>query len=143
MTEYFTQKIMIYIIGGTGSHRYPIGFSGDTYMDWSSLQFQTTFTATAANVLFWWSHDIGGHRSHDSAAYDPELYLRWLQWGAHAPILRTHPQPDPKVERRPYGYSLPVATYMSDAMRRRARLVPMLATALHSFESSALSPLRR
>ena len=128
---------------GVGSHRYPIGFSGDTYMEWSSLQFQTTFTATAANVLFWWSHDIGGHRSkQDFAAYDPELYLRWLQWGTHAPILRTHPQPDPKVERRPYGYGLPIATYLSDAMRRRARLVPLLATALHAFETSALSPLR-
>jgi hypothetical protein len=71
---------------GLGSHRYPIGFSGDTYMEWSSLAFQPEFTATAANVMFWWSHDIGGHRStvdaalprgHTDAAYDPELYLRW------------------------------------------------------------------
>ena len=100
---------------GLGSHRYPIGFSGDTYMEWRSLAFQPYFTATAANVAFWWSHDvrcdvnflhessmdfridtvfvavqIGGHRStvdaasprgHTDAAYDPELYLRWLQWG--------------------------------------------------------------
>ena len=26
--------------GGLGSHRYPIGFSGDTYMEWSTLAFQ-------------------------------------------------------------------------------------------------------
>jgi alpha-glucosidase (family GH31 glycosyl hydrolase) len=51
-------------------------------MEWSTLQFQPLFTATAANVLFLWSHDIGGHRSHhNAAAYDPELYLRWLQFG--------------------------------------------------------------
>jgi hypothetical protein len=43
--------------------RYPIGFSGDTYMEWSSLAWQPQFTATAANVLFYWSHYIGGHRS--------------------------------------------------------------------------------
>jgi len=38
--------------GGLGSHRYPIGFSGDVVPDWASLEFQPYFTATAANVLF-------------------------------------------------------------------------------------------
>jgi hypothetical protein len=32
-------------------------------MEWSSLAWQPAFTATASNVLFYWSHDIGGHRS--------------------------------------------------------------------------------
>lgn len=68
--------------------------------------------------------------------------LRWLQWGTHAPILRTHPQPDPLVERRPYGYALPIATYMGDAMRRRGQLVPTLASALRAFETTAVSPIR-
>eukprot|EP01049_Picozoa_sp_SAG25_P021340 SAG25_NODE_7863_length_453_cov_0.912429_2_plen_47_part_01 len=36
---------------GLGSHRHPIGFSGDTYMEWESLAFQPYFTATASNVL--------------------------------------------------------------------------------------------
>lgn len=46
--------------------------------------------------------DIGGHRSHgDEQAYDGELYLRWLQWGAHAPILRTHPQVRARYHRWP------------------------------------------
>ena len=35
---------------GLGSHRYPIGFSGDTVATWDSLDFQPFFTATAANV---------------------------------------------------------------------------------------------
>jgi hypothetical protein len=144
--------------GGLGSHRYPIGFSGDTYIEWETLRFQPYFTATASNVLFAWSHDIGGHRStecpsttepaepcefnHTDAAYDPELYLRWLQWGAHSPILRTHPQPDPKVERRAWGYPLPVAEYMRAAFARRARLVPALFTANHALETTAVAALR-
>ena len=66
--------------------------------------------------------------NHTVAAYDPELYLRWVQWGAHSPILRTHPQPDPHVERRAWGYSLPVSEYMRAAFSRRARLVPSLFT---------------
>lgn len=36
--------------GGLGSHRYPIGFSGDTIVTWKSLEFQPYFTATASNV---------------------------------------------------------------------------------------------
>ena len=38
---------------GLGSHRHPIGFSGDTYMEWSTLKFQPYFTATASNVLYY------------------------------------------------------------------------------------------
>ena len=144
--------------GGLGSHRYPIGFSGDTYMEWESLAFQPYFTATASNVFFYWSHDIGGHRStrcpsttepgepcefgHTQAAYDPELYLRWVQWGAHSPILRTHPQPDPKVERRPFGYPLPVSEYMRSAFARRGRLVPALFTANRKAQEASVPALR-
>ena len=32
---------------GPGSHRYPIGFSGDTHITWESLDFQPYFTTTA------------------------------------------------------------------------------------------------
>ncbi|MGL3600341.1 TIM-barrel domain-containing protein, partial [Veillonella sp. ZSJB6] len=47
---------------GPGSHRYPVGFSGDTLISWASLAFQPYFTATASNIGYgWWSHDIGGH----------------------------------------------------------------------------------
>src|SRR5690606_8687754 len=43
--------------GGLGNHRYYVGFSGDTYVTWESLQFQPYMTATASNVLYgWWSH---------------------------------------------------------------------------------------
>ena len=35
---------------GIGSHRYPIGFSGDTTITWESLKFQPYFTANASNV---------------------------------------------------------------------------------------------
>ena len=48
--------------GGMGNHRYQIGFSGDTYITWNSLDYQPYFTSTAANVGYgYWSHDIGGH----------------------------------------------------------------------------------
>ena len=72
--------------GGLGSHRYGQGFSGDIEMlDWDNLAYQPFFTATAANVLFsLWSHDVTGPNR------DPELLVRWTQWGALSPMLRFH-----------------------------------------------------
>ena len=35
---------------GPGSHRYPVGFSGDTHITWESLDFQPYFTSTASNI---------------------------------------------------------------------------------------------
>ncbi len=46
--------------GGLGNHRYQIGFSGDNYVTWKSLDFLPWFTATASNVCYgFWSHDLG------------------------------------------------------------------------------------
>ena len=88
--------------GGLGNHRYYIGFSGDAYVVWTALQFQPYLTAAAANVAYgWWSHDIGGHMG---GATEPELYTRWVQFGALSPILRVHSTKDPRAERRPWGY---------------------------------------
>eukprot|EP01116_Phalansterium_solitarium_P021368 TRINITY_DN6617_c0_g2_i1.p1 TRINITY_DN6617_c0_g2~~TRINITY_DN6617_c0_g2_i1.p1 ORF type:complete len:338 (-),score=67.08 TRINITY_DN6617_c0_g2_i1:896-1909(-) len=73
--------------GGLGNHRLSdIGFSGDVITSWASLGFQPYFTVTAANVGFMWSHDLGGFFGQPS----PELYTRWIQWGAYSNILRTH-----------------------------------------------------
>ena len=44
---------------GIGSHRYPLGFSGDTVINWKVLNFQPYFTANAANCGYtWWSHEV-------------------------------------------------------------------------------------
>ncbi len=110
--------------GGLGSHRYPIGFSGDSIVSWRSLAFQPYMTATAANVAYgWWSHDIGGHMS---GIEDPELYLRWLQFGALSPILRLHSTKNPYHERRPWGHGAEVAGPAREAMQLRHALIPYL-----------------
>lgn len=43
--------------GGLGSHRFPIGFSGDAETSWDMLRQQCYMTPTAANVALQWSHD--------------------------------------------------------------------------------------
>ena len=110
--------------GGLGSHRYPVGFSGDTIVSWSSLAFQPYFTATAANVGFgWWSHDIGGHFR---GIEDPELFTRWVQFGALSPIFRLHSTKNPYHERRPWAYDAEVFRITQAAMQLRHALIPYL-----------------
>jgi len=125
--------------GGLGNHRYPVGFSGDTYATWESLRFQPSFTANAANVLFgWWSHDIGGH----FGIVEPELYARWVQAGALSPILRLHSTNDPAAERRPWAFTGPVLAVAREAFRARYRLLPYLYTLARVHAESGISPCR-
>ena len=112
--------------GGLGNHRYQIGFSGDTISVWDSLAFQPYFTATAANVGYtYWSHDIGGHQP---GAIEPELYLRWIQWGIFSPILRTHTTKNPESERRIWAYPEPYADLMRQCFVRRDAMQPYIYT---------------
>jgi hypothetical protein len=111
--------------GGLGNHRYPIGFSGDTHATFASLAFQPYFTATASNVGYgYWSHDIGGHQQ--SGANDPELYLRWIQYGVFSPVLRTHATNASNIERRIWHY--PNFPLMREAIALRYALIPYIYT---------------
>jgi alpha-glucosidase (family GH31 glycosyl hydrolase) len=112
--------------GGLGNHRYQIGFSGDTISVWDSLAFQPWFTATAANVGYaYWSHDIGGHMP---GAVDPELYTRWVQFGAFSPILRTHTTKNPDSERRIWAYPEPYSAVLRATFQLRYALQPYIYT---------------
>jgi len=112
--------------GGLGNHRYEIGFSGDTISVWPSLAFQPRFTATAANVGYaYWSHDIGGHMP---GAVDPELFTRWVQFGAFSPILRTHTTKNPDSERRIWAYPEPYSSILRTTYQLRMALQPYIYT---------------
>ena len=112
--------------GGPGSHRYPVGFSGDSCITWASLAFQPYFTATAANIGYgWWSHDIGGHML---GIRDEELAVRWLQFGIFSPIMRLHSTMSEFLSKEPWSYSKAVCGIMEDYLRLRHRLVPWLYT---------------
>lgn len=112
---------------GVGSHRYPVGFSGDIHMDWEFLDYMPYFTATAANVGYgWWSHDIGGHHR---GLREEELYLRWLQFGVFSPINRIHCCPAEVTSKEPWTLSAPMRAMAEKWFRLRHRLVPYLYSA--------------
>ena len=125
--------------GGLGSHRYPIGFSGDTYSTFGSLAFQPYFTATASNVCFgYWGHDLGGHMQ--IAPTDPELMLRWLQFGVFSPIFRTHGASQAGNERRIWMY--PNFPQLLSCVNLRYRLIPYIYTAARQAYDTGISICR-
>ena len=112
--------------GGPGSHRYPVGFSGDSFITWDSLAFQPYFTATAANIGYgWWSHDIGGHMH---GVRDEELATRWLQFGVLSPIMRLHACQSEFLSKEPWAYPEPACSIMKRWLRLRHALLPWLYT---------------
>lgn len=112
---------------GLGSHRYPLGFSGDTKVTWKALAFQPYFTANSANAGYtWWSHDIGGHVS---GYKDDELYIRWLQFGVFSPINRLHSSNNEFVGKEPWKCSRYVEGIATTYLRLRHRLIPYLYSA--------------
>lgn len=126
--------------GGLGNHRYPIGFSGDTFSTWACLAWQPEFTAMAGNVGYtYWSHDIGGHQP---GPVEPEMYARWIQYGALSPVLRTHTSKNPRGERRIWASPEREFKAMREAFLLRYRLIPYIYTASRRTFDDAL-PLCR
>ena len=122
--------------GGLGNHRYQVGFSGDVHPSWDTLLFQPRFTATAANVGYgFWSHDLGGHLEMPS----PELYVRWLQWGAFSPMFRTHCSKSVNNDRRLWVYPWNYQNNLARSTRLRQALVPYLYTAARRTYDTGLS----
>ena len=114
--------------GGLGSHRYQIGFSGDAMINFPTLAFQPYFTSTASNVGYaFWGHDLGGHVfSDEQTVNDPELVLRWVQFGVFTPIFRTHATKEERIERRIWKF--PNFPDMLDAVKLRYALFPYIYT---------------
>ena len=127
--------------GGMGSHRYPIGFSGDTHPAFSTLAYEVYFTATASNVGFgYWGHDLGGHNYAPTKNNDPELYLRWMQFGVFTPIFRTHASNHPDLERRIWKYSN--FQQLRETVLLRYELMPYIYTAARQAYDTGISICR-
>lgn len=111
---------------GLGSQRYPIGFSGSTFITWESLDYQPYFTSTASNVGYgWWSHDIGGHRN---GYREDELTTRWVQFGVFSPIMRLHSSNEVFTGKEPWKFCADSERVMRRFLSLRHQLVPYTYT---------------
>jgi len=129
--------------GSAGSQRYPCHWVGDTPSTWSGLESAlraclslslTGFGLVASDVGGFWAdgafeRTVAAMQAMDPAPFtadvDPELFLRWTQWGAMSPVLRFHGT----GRREPWAYPAPYGPLAVQACRLRARLGGYLAAA--------------
>ncbi len=135
-----TRPLLYHRWGGLGNHRYQIGFSGDAIISWQGLDFQPYFNSTASNVLYgFWSHDIGGHCGNDLT---PELYTRWMQFGALSPILRSHSTKDAAIHKEPWLLPAEYTDIVRDIIQQRRQMIPYIYTMARKAHDEGLSLCR-
>jgi len=114
---------------GAGAHRYPLGFSGDTHINWEVMNYIPYFTATASNIGYtWWSHDIG---AHFGGYKDDELAIRWVQFGVFSPINRLHSTRSQVMGKEPWRYLGQSELIMEKWLKLRHELIPYIYTYSH------------
>lgn len=134
-----SQPLILSRYAGVGSHRYPLGFSGDTTISWATLQYLPYFTATASNVGYgWWSHDIGGHHM---GTHDGEIFLRHAQFGVFSPINRYHCTATPTLSKEPWTYKNGTGALIEEQMKLRHKLIPFLYTCAYRANKNADMPI--
>ena len=121
------------------AHRFPVWWTGDTCAEWNYLRMGVAngVDCGIASLLPYVHEDLGGHHGQP----DPELYVRFMQFGALAPVARIHCTT--KVHRYPWEYGADVARIVGDYFRLRYRLLPMLYAAAHEAHRSGTPLLRR
>lgn len=76
--------------GFTGTHRYPVSWSGDNAADFSYANGLPSVIIAAQNAglsgLPLTGHDIAGYFGRP----DKELFVRWTQFGAFSPLMMVH-----------------------------------------------------
>lgn len=136
-----TRPMLYHRWGGLGNHRYQIGFSGDSKISWNSLDFQPYFNSTASNVLYgFWSHDIGGHQG--PSHIDPELFVRWMQFGALSPILRTHSTKAAGLKKEPWVFDHEHFEIIRNTIRERYAMAPYIYTMARKAHDTGVSICR-
>jgi alpha-glucosidase (family GH31 glycosyl hydrolase) len=132
-----------------GDQRHPIHFSGDTKIDWPTLQFEIPFTSTASNSgAFFWSHDIGGFIDDNNPINGAlqirqgELIARWTQFGAVSAVLRLHSANKAWLDKRPWTYPANIEESMRRSFHLRSEIFPYIYSSAWQAHESSLPLVR-
>ncbi|MGC8787135.1 MAG: glycoside hydrolase family 31 protein, partial [Anaerolineae bacterium] len=115
-----------------GSQRYPVQWGGDSYGSFDQLacQMRGLLSYGMSGVPFC-SHDVGGFDYSPQAfdqpnpedyPKDPELYVRWLQFGVFSSHIRAHG----KQPREPWTYGPQAEEIARRYLKLRYRLLPYI-----------------
>ncbi|MER7457787.1 TIM-barrel domain-containing protein [Micromonospora sp. NPDC126480] len=102
-----------------GGQRHSAQWSGDVNATWPGMAstLRGGLSHGLSGVPFW-SHDTGGFHGTP----DPDLYVRWAQFGALSPLVRLHGT----TSRLPWDFPAEAERHAVAALRLRYRLMPYL-----------------
>ncbi|MEU8092049.1 TIM-barrel domain-containing protein [Micromonospora chalcea] len=105
-----------------GGQRHSAQWSGDVNATWPGMAstLRGGLSHGLSGVPFW-SHDTGGFHGTP----EPDLYVRWTQFGALSPLVRLHGT----TSRLPWEFPPEAQRHAVDALRLRYRLLPYLWSA--------------
>jgi alpha-glucosidase len=109
--------------GGVGMHRYVQTWSGDNATSWETLRYNLKMgLGLALSGVSNIGHDIGGFAG---PAPEPELFLRWIQFGVWMPRFSIHSWNDDGTVNEPWMHPS-LTTQVSALLKLRYRLLPYL-----------------
>ncbi len=125
--------------GYVGTQRYGmIPWSGDVHRSWGGLRSQVEISLQMGLQGVAYMHsDLGGYTG---GTHDPELYIRWMQYGAFQPIYRPHAHPN--IPPEPIFWDDDTKRIVRDAIRLRYQLLPYNYTLVFENATAGL-PLMR
>ncbi|WP_345950246.1 TIM-barrel domain-containing protein [Mucilaginibacter sp. PAMB04274] len=124
--------------GYAGIQRYPYIFAGDWPSEW---QYFAPVIKAGLNVglsgVGYWSHCMGGFEH----AADPELYIRWVQFGMFSPVAMVFGMDHPGY-KEPWNYGAEGLANFKKYDQLRYRLTPYIYSSAHNQYETGM-PLMR
>ena len=65
---------------------------------------------------------------HGIDRIDPEMYTRWMQFGAMSPIMRTHSTKNAKLKKEPWVFDYDITLTLRNTVRQRYTMAPYIYT---------------
>lgn len=109
--------------GAAGMQRYAQTWSGDNTTSWDTLRYNLRMgLGLALSGVSNTGHDVGGFAGPKP---DPELFVRWVQFGIFMPRFSIHSWNDDGTASEPWMHPETART-VSDLIKLRYRLIPTL-----------------
>ena len=144
--KYPDKRPMIMMRSGfAGTQRYGVvPWTGDVSRSWGGFKPQVELSLQMGLFGLGYTHsDLGGFTKgtpDNTAAFNKELYLRWLQYGAFQPVYRPHAQEG--VPPEPIFHDRETRNIVRDVIELRYRLLPYNYTLAYENSTSGM-PLMR
>ncbi len=125
--------------GMSGMQRYAQTWSGDNSTSWETLKYNLKMgLGLALSGVSNSGHDVGGFAGPKP---DPELFVRWVQFGIFMPRFSIHSWNDDGSTNEPWMYPKATAT-VRDLIKFRYRLMPYFYDLAWRY-SEAFEPITR